>query len=722
MKSLVNRRHAGKTASPATRRRLSIAMIALAGLMLAAAALALYVQRNIFEPARFADHAQATLESPAVRNIAAEQLTEQLIDQINPDLIAVRPVLDAASAALIDTTTFKRLFRSAVLQTHRAAVEQDLDSAALVLANVGVLVAQSLRKLSPDVARQVPEDFDARLTRLAEGSWESNVAAVAARTDRLAWVLPLVALLFFAGGVAVAPDRRRALSHCGLAAAGAGAGLIAAYSFTHSLAIHQVASGVDRDAADDIWHELMGGALYMAVAIATGGAALAAAAAGNLRSTDVDARAREVITRALRPPQTAPRRVLWAIALIAVGSWTLVDSLAALKSLAFLAGFYLVFRGGNELITLSMPETSRDQENADAQSTNFARRFGAFAAALALVFIAAAAIGAALIGEEGLQRLGVISDTRSCNGAESLCDKRFDEITYAATHNSMSDKTYAGGWFFPEQDGPISAQLASGIRGLMLDVYYGYPGTRVYTDGDRSSPSVRNALKEEFGKEFVAAADRIRRTISKPADSKRRMYLCHGFCELGALPIEEALGQIRDFLDDNPREVLVIVFQDYVPTRALADEIEKSGVSEQAYMGDVNEPWPTIGQMIDDGRRVLMLNENNLSPAVPWIHDAYSVMQETPFSFSDKSKLAARQSCRSSRGEDENSIFLLNHWIDTAPAPRLSNARKANSREFLLDRVRRCERIRSHRVNLIAVDFFGQGDLPKVVDELNDVR
>lgn len=722
MKTLENQRHAGEAASRNTRRRLSIAVIALAGFTLAAAALALYVQRNIFEPARFADHAQTALGSPAVRSVAAEQLTEQLIDQIDPDLIAVRPVLDAASAALIDTTAFKRLFRSAVLQTHRAVIEQDLDSAALVLANVGVLVSESLRKLSPDVARQVPEGFDARLTQLAENSWESDVAAIAARTDRLAWVLPLVALLLFAGGVAVAPDRRKALSQCGLAAAGAGAGLIAAYSFTHSLAIHHVASGVDRDAADDIWHELMGGALYMAVAIATAGSALAAAAAGNLRSTDVDARARDLITRALRPPQTAPRRVLWSMALIAVGSWTLIDSLAALKGVTFLAGFYLVFRGGNELITLSMPQQSRDQEKTDAQPTNFARRFGAFAAAMALVFVAAAAIGAALIGEEGLQRLGVISDTRSCNGAESLCEKRFNEVTFAATHNSMSDKTYAGGWFFPEQDGPISAQLASGIRGLMLDVYYGYPGTRVYTDGDRSSPSVRNALKEEFGEEFVAAADRIRRTISKPSDAKRRMYLCHGFCELGALPIEEAFGQIRDFLDDNPREVLVIVFQDYVPTKALADEIEKSGVSEQVYVGKAGKPWPTLGQMIDDGRRVLMLNENNVSPAVPWIHDAYSVMQETPFSFSDKSKLAAKNSCRANRGEAKHSIFLLNHWIDTAPAPRISNARKANSREFLLERVHQCEQIRDRRVNLIAVDFFGQGDLPKVVDELNDVR
>ncbi|MBI4898380.1 MAG: hypothetical protein HY827_08445 [Actinobacteria bacterium] len=705
-----------------SRRRAGIALISLAGIVLAASALAMYVQRNIFEPARFADHAQATLESPEVRDLAADKLTGQVIDQIDPDLIAVRPVLDAASAALIDTTAFKRLFRSAVLQAHRAAVERDLGSAVLVLANVGVLVEQSLRKLSPEIARQIPEGLDAKLVKVADGSFESDVATIAAKTGTLSWVLPLVALLLMATGFAVAPNRRRALNHCGIALAGSGAGLTVAYAFARSLLIHRAADGIDRDAAEAIWHEFMGGAFVLSVSMATAGAALAAAAAGNLRPADVDSRVRQILARVAHPPPAALPRALWALGLIAMGALALLDPVGAVKGLMFVAGFYLVFRGVNELIAIAMPPVVEPAATAEGKAPNFARRFGSFAAAVAVICVAAAALAAATIGEEGLQRLGVIKDTRSCNGAETLCSKRLPEIALAATHNSMSDKTYPGGWLFPEQDGPVSEQLAYGVRALMLDVYYGFPGTRVYTDGDLSSPDVRDKLKSEFGKEFVAAADRIRRTLSKPERGKRRMYLCHGFCELGATPIEETLGQVRTFLEDNPREVMMIVFQDYVPTRELWSELEKGGIADYAYRGPVDGRWPRIGEMIDQNQRLVLLNENNLSPAVPWIHGAFDVMQETPFAFSSKSALTSAESCVPGRGGDTNELFLMNHWISTPPAARPSNARVANARELMRKRIRRCERSRGRPANLVAVDFYAQGDLMAVVDELNAGR
>ncbi len=706
-----------------TRRRVSVALFSLAGIMLAASALAIYVQRNIFEPARFADHAQATLESAAVRELAADKLTGQVIDRIDPDLVAVRPVLDVASATLIDTTAFKRLFRGAVLQAHRAAVERDIGSAVLVLANVGVLVEQSLRKLSPEVARQIPDGLDAKLVRVADGSFESDLATVAAKTGTLAWALPLIALLLFAAGFAVAPERRRALNHCGLALAGSGAGLTVGYAFARSLLIHRAADGIDREAAEAIWHEFMGGAFVLSVSMATAGAALAAAAAGNLRPADVDSRVRQMLARVTRPPAAALPRALWALGLIALGAIALIDPIGAVKVVMFVAGFYLVFRGVNELIAVALPVGAGSAAApGEGKAPGFARRFGSFAAVVAVVCVLAAALAAATIGEEGLQRLGVIKDTRGCNGAEALCSMRLPEIVLATTHNSMSDKAYPGGWLFPEQDGPVSEQLAAGVRGLMLDVYYGFPGTRVYTDGDLSSPDVRDKLKREFGKEFVAAADRIRRTLSEPESGKRRMYLCHGFCELGATPIEETLGQVRSFLEDNPREVMMIVFQDYVPTRELWSELEKSGIAEYAYRGSVDGEWPTIGEMIDQNQRVVLLNENNLSPAVPRIHGAFNVMRETPFAFKNKSALTSADSCAAGRGAEDNSVFLMNHWISTPPAARPSNARVANARELLRKRARLCERARGHPVNLVAVDFYAQGDLMAVVDELNADR
>ena len=85
----------------------------------------------------------------------------------------------------------------------------------------------------------------------------------------------------------------------------------------------------------------------------------------------------------------------------------------------------------------------------------------------------------------------------------------------------------------------------------------------------------------------------------------------------------------------------------------------------------------------------------------------------------DPKKLA--RSCKPNRGSSSNPLFLLNNWIDTSPAPKPSNAEQVNAYRALLDRARKCERRRGQIPNLVAVDFYGVGDLMRVVDQLNGV-
>jgi hypothetical protein len=64
----------------------------------------------------------------------------------------------------------------------------------------------------------------------------------------------------------------------------------------------------------------------------------------------------------------------------------------------------------------------------------------------------------------------------------------------------------------------------------------------------------------------------------------------------------------------------------------------------------------------------------------------------------------------------------VNHWIQTAPAPLPSNAEIVNAYDLLLKRARACERERGMIPNLVAVDFYGTGDLFKVVRTLNGIK
>ena len=130
--------------------------------------------------------------------------------------------------------------------------------------------------------------------------------------------------------------------------------------------------------------------------------------------------------------------------------------------------------------------------------------------------------------------------------------------------------------------------------------------------------------------------------------------------------------------------------------------------------------------MIDEGQRVVFLAENHAGGA-PWYQLAYKrLTEETPYEFRRVALLADPQdlaaSCEPNRGPASGApLFLMNHWISTDPVPLPSNAAKVNAYGPLLQRARDCERIRHHLPNLLAVNFYREGDVFRVVNTLNGV-
>jgi hypothetical protein len=124
--------------------------------------------------------------------------------------------------------------------------------------------------------------------------------------------------------------------------------------------------------------------------------------------------------------------------------------------------------------------------------------------------------------------------------------------------------------------------------------------------------------------------------------------------------------------------------------------------------------------MVDSGRRLVLLAENRAG-AASWYRLAYErLLQETPFQFDSAAQLlAAGNVCPSNRGPASAPLFLLNHWVTTAPVQRPSDAAKVNAYAPLLARARACERIRKRLPNLLAVNFYKEGDVFRVADTLN---
>jgi hypothetical protein len=241
----------------------------------------------------------------------------------------------------------------------------------------------------------------------------------------------------------------------------------------------------------------------------------------------------------------------------------------------------------------------------------------------------------------------------------------------------------------------------------------------VWTDLSGETKS-RAKLIDQLGDAFVAAAERARARIGRRPSGARHVFLCHAFCEVGATRAVDALTSIHRFLVRNPEEVVILSIEDDTSAEATAAIIRASGLVDEVYRGDAKPPWPTLRELVDRDERVIVLAENH-GGGEPWIHHQPVVMQETPFHFTSAAQLAAPESCAPNRGGTAGSLFLVNHWVDTSPAPRVSIAREVNARDFMTRRLSMCRRDRRKFPNVVAVDFYRQGDTRAVVDELNGV-
>jgi hypothetical protein len=219
---------------------------------------------------------------------------------------------------------------------------------------------------------------------------------------------------------------------------------------------------------------------------------------------------------------------------------------------------------------------------------------------------------------------------------------------------------------------------------------------------------------------------RIRKRLEYRGDAKREIFLCHAFCELGAIPLSAALAEVRSFLVSNPGQIVVVINQDEgVSPADIERAFDKAGLLDLVYKQPFG-PFPTLREMIDSGQRLVVMAENDAGTGIPWYQLAYQhALQETPYTFKTTGDLTdpsnVPRSCRPNRGPASAPLFLVNNWVDTTPAPRASNAAIVNARGPLLARARACEQIRGRIPNLIAVDFYRHGDVLGVVEAINRV-
>lgn len=185
----------------------------------------------------------------------------------------------------------------------------------------------------------------------------------------------------------------------------------------------------------------------------------------------------------------------------------------------------------------------------------------------------------------------------SCNGYAELCDKLYSNVTFIGSH----DSAFVGILPTENQLDSVADQLSLGVRFLQAQSH----------------------------------------------DKDGTIELCHTTCaEEDGGSLETWLDTVVSFLDANPSEVvtLLITNGDGIDASAFASVFESSGAAEYAYSPASTlalSDWPTLGELIDAGTRLVVFMDYPSGTSVSYILDEFTsyILYDTPHSPVEKTTL-----------------------------------------------------------------------------------
>jgi hypothetical protein len=670
-----------------------------------------YFGRALLDRDAFAARLVAALDRPHASAFVAKQITDRLV-AAKPDLIGVRPLIISISESTVRSNAFEALALRGARNAHHLVVSEGAEQLLLSIPDVHILLRGALAAVDPEIARSLPDEEQP----IIETRPSANVAGLvvtllrdAAALRLLARIGLVVGILLVIAGVTFAPARRQALLNVGIAMLTVAAILALIVPLGHSLVTNAVAEASLSGALGDVWIAFAGELGSWSIGLALVALILVAAATASRENRSLLERPWRELRSVIHRRSTRGREALRILLLIILAVLAIVEPIETLAAAMVVAGG-LVFLGAvGALVNLVAPRSGNPGHGSDPLHLNPALSIGIGCVIAVVVLLGGSS--AALRVRPPLDRY-VSGAAMECNGDERLCGRRLDEITLAGAHNAMGSAEDVR-WMFPNQDESIPGLLRLGIRAFMLDVWYGNAVDETVKTAFESEEQ-RKKFEDVIGPEAFAAAMRIRDRLIGEGEPTG-MYMCHGFCEIGAVPFDSALTSFKTFLVENPNEVLLLILEDYVSPEDVAAAFERQGLLDYLYEGPSGGPYPTLREMISSGKRLFVMAEHDAGE-IPWYFSAYDeVLQETPYTFHAPEEF----SCAPNRGAAGNPLFLVNHWIETTPAPRPTNAGLVNTDSALVSRARECERQRGRRPNVIAVDFAGVGDVVGATAILN---
>jgi hypothetical protein len=260
----------------------------------------------------------------------------------------------------------------------------------------------------------------------------------------------------------------------------------------------------------------------------------------------------------------------------------------------------------------------------------------------------------------------------ACNGHDELCARAYDQVAFPGTHDA--DSTVADNFAAPDQTNSMAQQLADGVRVLHLEIF-------AYDDD---------------------------------------VYLCHGVCVIGSQLFVDGLREVAGFVGKHPRDVVTLLMESTDVTRdAIMQALDKSGLGSRLHEQSSGVPWPTLGELIDKGDRVVAFLDDTTGTgggSYAAILDRFSWTWETPW---DNETAADFARCDVDRGTQGNDLYVVDTYLEDQALPTAAQAQLVNANPFLLDRLLHCHATTGQLPNFVMVNYYEVGDLFADVDILN---
>lgn len=739
------------------------------------AATLMWTDHYVFNAQRFAARADLVLDSDAVREVLADEVTTAVVQAGPSEIASFQAVIRPVVQSVVGAPAFRSVFRSALVQAHDYLFTRHGNAAIVNLSQALGVLSASLQVSNPDVANMLPTNSDQFLVDLGNDIRGLHLWTISRTVSDYGWVFLALTTALAIATIVVDSDRRRGAFRLGMAVAVAGALMFAlalvAPMIAGSYANTSEVERALRDATTTFLADYRTGAIWL-VGIGVAIAACSTASVPHTAPLTFTAMFGDLRTRVNRlSPTTSRTRLVSAIAMILAGGAIVIWTETFLYVAALAVAATLLYMGAVRLLSVvgRSGEPARRTEIEAAVDAELASRSWhphTVRVVLGTVAILAVLVVGGLWATSGARAKAVQNDQRRCNGHASLCDKRLDEVAFAGSHNSMSVATDPG-WLFFEQGHSIPAQLEDGIRALLVKTHYGIrtsirlTGTDMVVT-DKAAELAVNPITDtaDYTPEQLAQLARLSSSVQNVDPNLRDVYLCHVNCEFGATKFTTALGYVRQFLARNPNEVVLLFVGDYVSRADTEKAFRDAKLFDRLWQYDPNQPMPTLGELIDSGRNVVYLSEFVTAADDPpaWDVPGYGIFQDDPYTYRTTEQLltpgapgytgtatvtgpvnattippsatapvftkdwTGLPSCAPNRGTPASPLFQINHWVTPAGAPpTVDQARIVNASAVLLPAVRNCMTQRSLFPTIIGVNFAEVGDLQRVVAEINGV-